>query len=123
MGGVPMRYDIKSGIKRTKNRLAAVVMGLMALAFPVSMALGTGAAGAASSTYTLTPWTYVGAMGDCGPAYPAGTPNGVVSKWDSTTGNPAPSLRLEKNVLTTDCSSAGATINGVSGITLTELNF
>lgn len=77
----------------------------------------------AATTYTLTPFEYVGAAGDCGTGYPAGTPGGVVSKWDSTMGNPSPSLRLEKNVPTTDCSAAGATVNGVSGITLTELNF
>lgn len=78
---------------------------------------------AAATTYTLTPFTFVGAAGDCGTAYPAGTPGGVVAKFDNTTGNPAPSLLLAKNAPTTDCSAAGATVNGVSGITLTELNF
>lgn len=77
----------------------------------------------AATTYSLTPFTFVGAAGDCGPGTPAGTPGGVVAKFDSTTGNPAPSLLLAKNVPTTDCSSAGATVNGVSGITLTELNY
>ena len=78
---------------------------------------------AATTSYSLTPFTFVGAAGDCGTGYPAGTPGGVVAKFDSTTGNPAPSLLLAKNVPTTDCSSAGATVNGVAGITLTELNF
>ena len=77
----------------------------------------------AATTYTLTPFTFVGKAGDCGPGYPAGTPGGVVARFDNTTGNPAPSLLLAKNVPTTDCSSAGATVNGVAGITLTELNF
>jgi hypothetical protein len=77
----------------------------------------------AATTYSLTPFTFVGAAGDCGAGSPAGTPGGVVAKFDNTTGNPAPSLLLAKNVPTTDCSSAGATVNGVSGITLTELNF
>ncbi|MGI8858024.1 MAG: hypothetical protein ACR2JW_19980 [Thermomicrobiales bacterium] len=77
---------------------------------------------AAATTYTLTPFTFVGTAADCAPA-PAGTPGGVVAKFDNTTGNPAPSLLLAKNVPTTDCSAAGATVNGVSGITLTELNF
>ena len=77
----------------------------------------------AANTYTLTPSTFVGKAGDCGATSPAGTPGGVVARFDNTVGNPAPSLFLAKNVATTDCSSAGATVNGVSGITLTELNF
>jgi hypothetical protein len=78
---------------------------------------------AMAATYSATPFTFVGAAGDCGPGYPAGTAGGVVAQWDNAVGNPAPSLFLAKNVPTTDCSAAGATINGVSGITLTELNF
>lgn len=78
---------------------------------------------AAATTYSLTPFEYVGALGDCGASYPAGTPGGVIAKWDTTVGNLSPSLLLEKNVPTTDCSAAGATVNNVSGITLTELNF
>jgi hypothetical protein len=92
---------------------AAAVIVLANMAMPVG----------AATSYSLTPFEYVGAAGDCGAGYPAGTPGGVVAKWDSTLGNPAPSLRLEKNVPTTDCSAAGATVNGVTGITLTELNF
>ncbi len=79
---------------------------------------------APSSGLSLTPWTFVGAAGDCGTGYPAGTPGNVTSKWDNTVGNPPPSLFLEKKALTTDCSSAGATVNGVAGMTnLTELDF
>jgi hypothetical protein len=114
-----MRYKLNFGIKNKLHKLAFAVAGL---ALPTIMIASAGSASAAP-TFTVTPWTFVGATGDCGPGYPAGTPGGVVSKWDNTTGNPAPSLRLEKNVPTTDCSAAGATVNGVSGITLTELNF
>jgi hypothetical protein len=117
-----MVYKLQTGIKSAKKRVSAFAIGLTALAFPAVIALSGGAASAAT-TYTVTPWTFVGAAGDCGPGYPAGTPGGVVSAWDNSTGNPSPSLRLEKNVATTDCSSAGATVNGVNGITLTELNF
>lgn len=95
---------------------------LVGTAAAVTM-LGSIVTGAHAAAYTATPWTFVGALGDCGAAYPAGTPGNVTSMWDNTVGNPAPSLFLEKKALTTDCSSAGATINGVSGITLTELNF
>lgn len=78
---------------------------------------------AASPSYSLSPFEYVGAAGDCGPNYPAGTQGGVVAKWDNSVGLNAPSLLLAKNVPTSDCSAAGATVNGVSGITLSELNF
>ena len=119
-----LRYDIRTGVKKIKTKTALVISGsglaaaglIMATVMPL-------AAKAAPTQYTITPRTFVGAAGDCGPDYPAGTPGGVVSKWDNSTGNPAPSLRLEKNVPTADCSAAVADINGVSGITLTELNF
>lgn len=104
-----MRYTTRS------LGVGVIVLGLLA-AFLVTPA-------AAATTYSLSPFTFVGAAGDCGAGYPAGTPGGVVARFDNTTGNPAPSLLLAKNVPTTDCSSAGATVNGVSGITLTELNF
>src|SRR3954454_15056434 len=101
----------------TFRRLGAGVIALTLLATFIVAPV------TAATTYTLTPWTYVGKAGDCGTGYPAGTPGNVISRWDPTTGNPAPSLLLTKNAPTTDCSSAGATVNGVSGITLTELNF
>jgi hypothetical protein len=102
---------------RRFSRLGATIAALTFLT-----ALSLAPVGAATN-YTLTPFTFVGAAGDCGTASPAGTPGGVIAKFDNTTGNPAPSLFLAKIVPTTDCSAAGATVNGVSGITLTELNF
>jgi hypothetical protein len=53
---------------------------------------------------------------------PANCP-GIVSQWDSSIGNPAPSLHLNKPCPTPTNAASGATVNGVSGITLTELNF
>src|SRR5579884_1873772 len=100
-------------LKKAVAGIGALTIAALSLATPAM----------AATTYTLTPFTFVGAAGDCGPGYPAGTPGGVVSKFDSTVANPAPSLFLAKNVPTTDCSAAGATVNGVQGITLTELNF
>jgi hypothetical protein len=105
------------------NKLISVKKTFGAVVAASIMIASTVLPAAAATNYTLTPFEYVGAAGDCGTGYPAGTPGGVVAKWDSTTGNPAPSLLLEKNVATTDCSAAGATVNGVSGITLTELNY
>jgi hypothetical protein len=102
---------------RVFPRLAGGIVGMLLLA--ALSALPT----AAATSYSLTPGTFVGKAGDCGAGTAAGTPGGVVARFDNTTGNPEPSLFLAKNVATTDCSSAGATVNGVSGITLTELNF
>src|SRR5689334_552990 len=48
----------------------------------------------AVTTYSLTPFTYVGKAGDCGAGTPAGTPGGVIARWDTKAGNPAPSLLL-----------------------------
>src|SRR4029079_9620455 len=67
------------------------------------------------------------AAGDCGTNYPAGTPGGVVAQWDNSTGNPQPSILLQKNVPTSDCSAAGVDIitslEGQPVSNLTELNF
>jgi hypothetical protein len=119
------QYNVSTGIRKVKTKLAIAISALALIGGGAVMSFATfGSAHASpSSTFTLTPSTFVGAAGDCGTAYPAGTPGGVVSKWDNTFGNPAPSLQLQKNVPTADCSAAQATINGVSGITLSELNF
>jgi hypothetical protein len=108
------------------------IYGLFALSSSLLMAVGLPLAAKAqpSSTnnYTATPWIFIGKAGDCGTGTPAGSTNfnngaNVVSRWVNDLGNPSPSLYLQKAAATTDCSSAGANINGVSGITLTELNF
>lgn len=101
--------------------LAPVAGFLIAIAMPF-------AAKAQTNNMTVTPWTFVGMAGDCGTGTPAGSQTygegqNVVSRWVSDMGNPGPSLYLQKFAPTTDCSSAGADINGVSGIALTELNF
>lgn len=117
-----MKYRIQERVSNIKHRVKAALFSLLAICLPVGFALASGGA-SATPAYTLTPWTFVGAFEDCGPLYPAGTPGNVVSMWDNTTGNPSPSLYLQKSAPTTDCSSAGATVNGVSGITLTQLSF
>jgi hypothetical protein len=107
-------YSIKTGISQIKTKfdLTKSLLGFVALAFPGVLALSTLGASAAS-TYTLSPWVY-----DPGNACP-----GITSQWDNTTGNPPPSLHLTKPCLTATNASSGATVNGVEGITLTELNF
>jgi hypothetical protein len=87
---------------------------------------GAAASSSSSAAFALQPFTFVGAMGDCGPGYPAGH-NIVTSQWDSSTGNPAPSILLQKNGPTADCSAAGVDIvsplEGQPVSQLTELNF
>jgi hypothetical protein len=89
------------------------------------------AAPSAPAAFGLEPFTFVGAAGDCGTVppgvpYPAGT-GPVTAKWDDSTGNPAPSILLEKLAPTTDCSAAGVDIvtplEGQPITKLTELNF
>lgn len=81
------------------------------------------------------PFTFVGTAPGCAPSS-AGS-NIVTSAWldgmglpDDGSSNTAPANRsphtgllLSKNGLTTDCSSAGATITGVAGTVVTELGF
>jgi hypothetical protein len=83
-------------------------------------------ASAATPAFGLQPFEFVGAADDCGTGYPAGT-DIVTAKWDGTTGNPAPSILLQKNGLTADCSAAGVdiftTLEGGPVSALTELNY
>jgi hypothetical protein len=107
-------------MRKVISLMASLVASLGLLALPVT-------AGAASPpAFGLTPFTFVGALGDCGTGYPAGTDT-VVSKWDSTTGNPTPSILLEKIGPTADCSAAGVEITtpliGGPATGVTELNF
>jgi hypothetical protein len=105
-------------LKRMFHRTAFAVASVVALAPLAASGVAT-----AAPTYTLTPWEYVGAAGDCGDNYPAGTPGGVKSEWTNAQGDPAPALMLKKTSPTFDCSSAGATFNNVAGITITNLEF
>ena len=97
----------------------------------------------AADPFAVHPATFVGKAGDCGPGYPAGS-NIVTAEWlhgmglpdngglnsnasDPTNNpnkkDPHSGLLLSKNGPTADCSSAGATLSDVAGITLTELGF
>jgi len=97
----------------------------------------------ADDGFHVNPQTFVGNLGDCGPNYPAGS-DIVTAGWLSGMGlpdngglnttaadlatnpnkkDPHEGLLLSKNGPTTDCSSAGAKITGVQGITLSQLGF
>ena len=89
------------------------LIGLTTLAFSIMPALGGTAAAAAPSTFAVTPWTFD----------PDGLCPGITSEWTGSTGNPSPALHLTKPCLTAVNASSEASLKGVSGITLTELNF
>lgn len=104
------------------------VIAAIAIAIPV-----TALAHGGGSRLSAEPWVFVGTSAQCGG--PAGS-RIVTSGWlrgmglpDNGGQNaPNPSTRndrhlgllLNKNGPTTDCSSAGATIKGVKGITITD---
>ena len=87
-----------------------------------------------SFEFSVHPDVFIGKAGECGTGYPAGNPI-VAADWEKGYGLPDKpekgrhhgednqALLLSKDGLTTDCSSAGAEIKGVKGITLTELGF
>lgn len=100
-----------------KTTAAASTLALMASLF-------AGTALAAPPPFGLQPFEFVGTAAECGGT--AGTDT-VTAKWDNSTGNPTPSILLEKLGATSNCAAAGVDIitplegGPVSGIT--ELNF
>jgi hypothetical protein len=81
----------------------------------------------AGPSFKAKPFEFVGAADACGPGYPAGI-GPVAAAWEPheglpDAGNSNYALFLQKDAVTADCSAAGAIIDGVGGITLTELGF
>src|SRR6476646_7658891 len=115
-------------MKRIAFLAAAAVSAVALLGF----AQTTGSTGSRASADNLRadPWMFVGNPGDCGPAAGSsivtsgwlgglglpdnGGPNGA----SATASDPHRGLLLSKNGPTTDCSSAGASIKGVRGMTV-----
>ncbi len=97
------RYNLYSGVQEIKTKAqrvkTGVLFGLAGLFTAVAMPLAAHAA-IPTSTPTYTPFTYIGAAGDCGTGYPAGKPGGASA---TSTGG---TLTLTKSAPTTDCSSA-----------------
>src|SRR4051812_38264636 len=104
-----MSYRFQSVIKQAKQKTRIALISLMSLVFPAAIVMSTGVASAANDPFQLVPFEFVGAAGDCGIGYPAGTDT-VTAKWDNTTGNPAPSILLQKLGLTSNCAAAGVDI-------------
>lgn len=115
--------------------LLAAVAAIVLVVVPMTTALADGG----SRRLSATPWIFVGTAAQCGG--PAGS-RIVTSAWlggmglpdDGTSVNGLPGsandphlgLLLNKNGPTPDCSSSGATINGVKGMVTTatfELGF
>ena len=109
--------------------LLAALAALALVIVPMTAALADGG----SRRLTATPWVFVGAANDpngCGNPYPAGSKivtsawlggmglpdNGGLNAVPATHNDPHLGLLLNKNGPTPDCSSAGATINGVKGM-------
>jgi hypothetical protein len=115
-----------------KRTLLIAVVGLLLVPLPVLAGKDDG------KGLKAEPFEFVGKAGDCGAGYPAGS-NIVTAKWLDGMGlpdnggqnvgsNPQDNpnkkdkhrgLLLSKNGTTPDCSSAGARIKGVEGMTVT----
>lgn len=80
---------------------------------------------AASPSFKVKPFEFVGTEAECGEGN-AGNPDGVTSEWQRGEGlkdsKDRFALFLEKDVQE-NCAAAGATIQGVGGITLDSLGF
>ena len=109
----------------------------------VVLCLAAAPSAVAADPFEVHPSTFVGKAGDCGTGYPAGS-NIVTAAWlegmglpdngglNSNAVNPEDNpnkkdphfgLLLSKNGPLQDCSSAGATIKGAAGMTITEFGF
>jgi hypothetical protein len=114
----------KSPLKFIRQKVSTLMIGLITIVFPASVFLASGGTAAAATPFTLVPFEFVGTASDCGGT--AGTDT-VTAQWDSSTGNPSPSLLLQKLGATSNCAAAGVDIitplEGGPVSSLTELNF
>ena len=113
-------------MNRILNATVLAIGGLLAISalFVLNPFGLRGAGSAQADNLSAKPWIFVGNAGDCGGS--AGS-NIVTSGWlggiglSDSSGNardPHRGLLLSKNGLTSDCSSAGASINGVRDMTV-----
>lgn len=110
-----------------------ILLSIMVVAFGAALALPSIVSAHSSPPtpspypFTLIPNEFVGAAGDCGTGSPAGDPDKVTSEWVKTTGNPSPSIKLQKLGLTSSCIAAQVDVvtplEGQPVSNLTELNF
>jgi hypothetical protein len=118
-----MVYKLQTGSNRAKRKVSAFTLGAVALVFPAVIAISSGAVSAATP-FSLVPFEFVGTSAQCGG--PAGTDT-VTAQWDNSTGNPSPSILLQKLGATSNCAAAGVDIitplEGGPASALTELNY
>jgi hypothetical protein len=105
------------------KRSIKVVLASVAASFVGALGMPL-AAHAAPAAFQLQPFEFVGTAAECGGT--AGTDT-VTAKWDNSTGNPAPSILLQKLGATSNCAAAGVDIvtplEGGPVSALTELNY
>lgn len=120
-----MHYSIRQRVRATKSVITNIGLGVAALAFSAVIGLVGPTASAAAPSFGLQPFEFVGTAAQCAPA-PAGTDT-VTADWVNTTGNPAPSILLQKLGPTANCAAAGVDIitslEGGPVSALTELNY
>lgn len=120
-----MHYSIRPGVSHTKLSIRRIALGLSGLAFAAVIGLYGGVISAAPPppAFGLEPFEFVGTVANCGTA---GTDT-VTAKWVNDTGNPKPSILLQKLGATSNCAAAGVDIitplEGGPAANLTELNF
>jgi hypothetical protein len=108
---------ISNSIRYARSKLSALALGLIAMAFPAAIFLSTGVASAANPSFSLVPFTFD----------PNNVCPGMTSVWDSSTGNPAPSIFMNKPCTTATVAASGVDIisplEGQAVSNITELNF
>ena len=108
------------------SALTAVVTFLCFALASVPAAVGKSNGQFPAGKFKAKPFEFVGTAAECAPA-PAGTDT-VTADWVThqglpDAGNSNHALFLEKLGATSNCAAAGAVIDGVGAITLTELGF
>ena len=104
-----------------KNSLWAWALVMIAALAPAVVSAGQ------AGRVKAKPFEFVGIAGACGPGSPAGEDT-VIAEWMTHEGLPDAgrsdhALFLQKLGVTSNCASAGAVINPVAGITLSQLGY
>lgn len=117
-----MRYLSTYGVVKKDINKLGIIGATLAYLVALTMSV-VGGAKAAPPPFSLQPFEFVGTVENCGVA----GVDTVTAEWDSSTGNPSPSILLEKLGATANCAAAGVDIitslEGGPISALTELNF
>jgi hypothetical protein len=119
----PLSYSLR--VSKGVNNLKYLIKKVGAAVGTFGIVAAAAAAGsiAAPPPFSLQPFEFVGTVENCGVA----GVDTVTAEWDNSTGNPSPSILLQKLGATANCASAGVDIitplEGGSVSAITELNF